>query len=227
MSTRTHHTDKRPAARPPARTHRQDRNRRQLAAVAAAVLIALLGLYLVYASGSEGAANASGATPARDFQVGQPGAGAAAPGIALASTTGRQVSLADYRGKNVLLYFQEGLGCQPCWDQLRDLEARMPDLQAAGIDDVVTVTTDPVGLLRQKAADEGLSTPVLSDPDLSVSRSYDTNSFGMMGDSRNGHSFVLVGADGTITWRADYGGAPKYTMYLPVDRLLADLKAAA
>ena len=49
---------------------------------------------------------------------------------------------------------------------------------------------------------------------------------GMMGDSRNGHTFLLVAPDGTITWRADYGGAPKYTMFLPVDRVLADLKAA-
>jgi peroxiredoxin Q/BCP len=136
------------------------------------------------------------------------------------------VQLADYRGRSVLLYFQEGLGCQPCWEQLRDLEARRPDLRAAGIDEILTVTTDPVDQLRQKAADEGLKTPVLSDPDLAVSRAYETNSYGMMGDSRNGHTFLLVAPDGTITWRADYGGAPKYTMFLPVDRVLADLKAA-
>ncbi|XES00911.1 hypothetical protein HEP87_61260 [Streptomyces sp. S1D4-11] len=47
----------------------------------------------------------------------------------------------------------------------------------------------------------------------------------MMGTSRDGHSFLLVGPDGTIRWRADYGGAPDYTMYVPVDKLLADLKA--
>ena len=46
----------------------------------------------------------------------------------------------------------------------------------------------------------------------------------MMGD-RNGHSFILVGKDGRIRWRADYGGAPKYTMFVPDDRLLADLRA--
>jgi len=28
-----------------------------------------------------------------------------------------------------------------------------------------------------------------------------------------------------IVWRADYGGAPKYTMYVPMDTLLADLRA--
>ncbi len=195
-------------------------------AVAALAVVVLLGLYAVYASGSSGASSASGTTPASDFQVGEPGVGAVAPLLSLASTTGGKVQLADYRGKSVLLYFQEGLGCQPCWEQLRDLEARGPDLRAAGIDEILTVTTDPVDLLRQKAADEGLKTPVLSDPDLAVSRAYETNSYGMMGDSRNGHTFLLVAPDGTITWRADYGGAPKYTMFLPVDRVLADLKAA-
>ncbi len=196
------------------------------AAVAGALVAVLLGLYFVYANGSSGAGSALGTTPAGDFQVGEPGVGANAPGIALASTNGGPVQLADYRGKSVLLYFQEGLGCQPCWDQLRDLEARTADLEAAGIDEIVTITTDPVELLARKAADEGLSTPVLSDPDLTVSRMYQTNSFGMMGDSRNGHSFVLVDPDGKITWRADYGGAPKYTMFVPVDRVLADLTAA-
>lgn len=196
-------------------------------AAAAAVLAAVvLGLYLVYNSGSSGAGGALGTTPAADFQVGEPGVGANAPSISLASTTGGPVQLADYRGKSVLLYFQEGIGCQPCWDQLRDLEARRTELKAAGIDEIVTVTTDPVELLARKAADEGLTSPVLSDPDLKVSRMYQTNSFGMMGDSRNGHSFLLVAPDGTITWRADYGGAPKYTMFVPVDRVLADLKAA-
>ncbi len=42
------------------------------------------------------------------------------------------------------------------------------------------------------------------------------NQFGMMGDSRDGHSLVLIGPDGEILWRADYGGAPNYTMFVPV-----------
>jgi peroxiredoxin Q/BCP len=78
-------------------------------------------------------------------------------------------------------------------------------------------------LIGRKAADAKLTTPVLSDPDLAVSRAYDANQYGMMGDMRDGHSFVLVGPDGVIEWRADYGGAPKYTMFLPTDKMLSDL----
>lgn len=72
--------------------------------------------------------------------------------------------------------------------------------------------------------DEGYSTPVLSDPDLAVTKAYDANSYGMMGDSKPGHTFILIGPDGTIRWRADYGGEPKYVMFLPTGQILADLK---
>ncbi len=88
----------------------------------------------------------------------------------------------------------------------------------------MSVTGDPLDALGQKVEIEGLETPLLSDRDLAVSQSYDANRYGMMGGSHNGHSFVLVGPDGEIQWRADYGGAPEYTMYLPIDTLLADLE---
>jgi len=73
--------------------------------------------------------------------------------------------------------------------------------------------------------DEGLTIPVLSDTQLVASRTYTANGYGMMGDSRNGHTFIVVGPDGMIKWRADYGGAPKYTMYVPVSNLIADIRA--
>lgn len=193
--------------------------------VAAVAVLAVVGLYLIYQSSqSKQAATGNGGSGYRHV-AGQPGAGAAAPAFTLASSQSGQVSLADYRGKNVLLYFQEGLPCQPCWDQIRDLEQNQSALTRAGIDAVVSITTDPANLIGQKTADEKLSTPVLSDPDLKVSRAYGANSYGMMGDMRDGHSFLLVVADGTIHWRGDYGGAPDYTMFVPTDKMLADLTA--
>lgn len=86
-------------------------------------------------------------------------------------------------------------------------------------------TTGPVDLIARKVRDDRLTAVNLADLDLAVSRAYEANKYGMMGDSRDGHSFILVGPDGTIRWRADYGGEPKYTMYVPVPRLLADLRA--
>jgi len=46
-----------------------------------------------------------------------------------------------------------------------------------------------------------------------------------MGQSRDGHSFILVGPRRPDPLRADYGGAPNYTMYVPSPSLLADLRA--
>ncbi len=185
-------------------------------------LLAVGGLFLAFRSGQQDPA--TGASSKTSYQVGQPAAGQAAPAFSLAASTGKTISLSDYRGKNVLVFFQEGIGCQPCWDQIRDLEKDTSKLRAAGIDDVVSITTSPADLVAQKVRDDHLTTPVLSDPDLKVSKSYSANSFGMMGDSRDGHSFMLVGPDGKLKWRADYGGAPSYTMYLPVDRMLTDMR---
>lgn len=191
---------------------------------AAAVVIVLVGLYGIFSTASAPKDAAAGGV-GRTYDVGQPGPGEPAPDFTLTGTNGEQVSLKDYRGQNVMLYFQEGLTCQPCWDQLTSLEKDAAQLKAAGIDAVVSITTDPANLIARKTADMGLSTPMLSDPDLATSRQYEANRFGMMGTSRDGHSFILVGPDGKITWRADYGGAPNYTMYIPVQQLLADLKA--
>jgi len=158
------------------------------------------------------------------YQVGKPGPGEIAPPIRLPTTRGPTFDLAAYRGKTVLIYFQEGITCQPCWDQASDIEKNFSKFREIGIDTLVTITTDPLDLLQQKVTDEHLLMPVLSDASLAVSRAYTANSYGMMGQSRDGHTFIVVGPGGRIEWRADYGGAPNYTMYLPVPNLLADIK---
>lgn len=188
--------------------------------VAVVVLLVIGGLYVAFRDSTGTSAGKSGA-----YQVGTPGVGAEAPGFTLPATSGVPVSLSAMRGKTVLLYFHEGLGCQPCWDQIRDLDAAAGQVKAAGVDQLLSITSGPVDLIAQKMADDKLTAPALADTDLSVSRTYNANQFGMMGTDRDGHSFILIGPDGRIQWRADYGGAPKYTMYVPVDRLLADLKA--
>jgi len=199
-----------------------DRRRGMTIGVAILVIFAVVVLYLIY-QGSQDKQSATAGGSGYPHAVGQPRAGATAPAFTLASGNGGQVSLTDFRGKTVLLYFQEGLSCQPCWDQITDLEKNHTQLRTAGVDTVVSITTDPADLIGRKVTDEKLSTPVLSDPTLQVSRAYQANQYGMMGDMRDGHSFVLVGPDGVIRWRADYGGAPDYTMFLPTARMLADL----
>lgn len=195
--------------------------RRLLTRVGFGSVVAAFALFAIYASRGGGGAGGEGPR----FDVGSPGPGAEAPPIRLASTAGGTYDLQADRGKTVLLYFQEGGGCQPCWDQIRDIENNMEPFTALGIDKMVTITVDELRHLRQKLADEGLKTPGLADPELTLGPSYNANQYGMMGTSTYGHTFIVVGPDGRIRWRADYGGKPDYTMYVTPSALLADLRA--
>jgi peroxiredoxin len=159
------------------------------------------------------------------YQIGSPGPGNKAPDFSLPNIDGEMVSLSSYQGENVLLYFQEGVMCQACWTQLTDIENSFEEFQALGINEIITITTDPVDSLKQKVAIEKLTTPVLSDQSVSVSKEYTTNLYGMMNQNYNGHTFILVGADGAIKWRADYGGEPDYLMYVPVSDLISEIKS--
>ncbi len=213
------------AAAQQARRRVERRRRITVWAGIAAGLAAVIAVLFVIFQNSSSPPSSSARAGAYPYQVGSPGSGSAAPGFTLASSRGGTISLSAYRGKTVLLFFQEGLTCQPCWDQITDLQKHAAQLRAAGIGQVVSVTSDPIGAITTKARDMGLTTPVLSDPGLAVSQQYSANSYGMMGAGRDGHTFILVGPDGIIRWRADYGGPPKYTMFLPATALLADLNA--
>ncbi|MET9833558.1 peroxiredoxin family protein [Streptomyces sp. NPDC006385] len=197
---------------------RRNRRLRRTALVTAVVVAVTGGLYAVFNQAEQAAQNVS-------YDVGKPGIGKTAPDFNLASSAGGKEKLSAHRGETVLLYFHEGGGCQPCWDQIVDLDKAWKKVEGLGVDTMLSITTDPADLTKRKVKDDGIKSPVLSDPDLKVSKEYTTNQYGMMGGSTNGHSFILVGPDGKIQWRADYGGAPDYTMYVKVDKLLADLKA--
>lgn len=187
-----------------------------------AVLVAIVALIMIQGAPR----SASSAATSYPYVVGSPGPGAVAPAIRLSASDGSTFDLSTRRGKSVLIFFQEGVGCQSCWEQLKEIESNLSAFKAQGIDEVVTVTGDPADALRQKVALEGLRSPVLSDPGLAVSLTYHANGFGMMGNSADGHSFIVVGPDGRIRTRADYGGPPNYTMYVPMSQLLADIKPA-
>jgi peroxiredoxin Q/BCP len=201
--------------------------------VAGVVVFAVLVLFGVYHTATRTAGGPGAAPASNRYSVGTPGVGATAPDFALPNATApagpggapATVHLSDYRGKTVLLYFHEGLGCQPCWNQIRDLQNAPSTLTSLGVDQLLTITSGPADLIEQKMRDDRLTVPALVDTNLAVSKQYQANQYGMMGNDRDGHSFVLVGPDGLILGRADYGGAPNYTMYIAPDQLAADLRA--
>ncbi|MFZ5850518.1 MAG: peroxiredoxin family protein, partial [Actinomycetota bacterium] len=166
-------------SRRPVRSTAVTRRRGRPILVAVAVVAVLGVLFGIYRAAT-GPSSADGTTPPTAYEVGSPGPGQQAPEFTLPLAAGGQVNLADYRGQTVLLYFQEGLMCQPCWTQITDLERASADVNAAGVDAVLSITSDPAGLLAQKLADEGITTPVASDEGLATSRQYSTNQYGMM-----------------------------------------------
>lgn len=140
-----------------------------------------------------------------------------APDFTLTTTTGQAVHLADYRGKNVILYFSEGAGCQSCLVQMAQIEKKRAEFDAAGF----TVLPIVMNTRDQITADmeaNGVTTPFLLD-DGGVSTAYGTIGKGMHGNLP-GHSFVLIDAQGQQRW---YGEYP--SMWLAPDELLAQAKS--
>jgi peroxiredoxin len=136
-----------------------------------------------------------------------------APDFTLTSTTGQQVHLADYRGKNVILYFSEGAGCQSCLVQMAQIEKDEAAFDAAGIT-VLPIVMNTTEQITADMAANGVRTPFLLD-DGTVSTAYGTIGKGMHGNLP-GHSFVLIDAQGQQRW---YGEYP--SMWLAPDQLLA------
>ena len=124
-----------------------------------------------------------------------------APGFTLTDTAGRQVHLADYRGRTVVLYFSEGAGCGSCIQQMTAIEQDRAAFDAAGITVLPIVMNTRDQIVRDMAA-YGATTPFLLD-DGTVSKAYGTLGRGMHG-GLPGHSFVLIDGTGVQRWYGEY-----------------------
>ena len=85
-----------------------------------------------------------------------------APEFSLPDSTGKQVSLSDYRGRTVVVYFYPAAGTTGCTKQACDFRDSLADLNEAGFD-VLGISPDKPAKLAKFAADEGLTFPLLSD----------------------------------------------------------------
>ncbi|MBW4720670.1 thioredoxin-dependent thiol peroxidase [Saccharothrix obliqua] len=90
-----------------------------------------------------------------------------APAFTLTDSAGETVSLSDYRGRSVVVYFYPAAGTPGCTKQACDFRDSIGELAAAGYD-VVGISPDKPEKLARFAADEGVNFPLLSDPDRTV-----------------------------------------------------------
>ncbi|HUP31539.1 MAG TPA: redoxin domain-containing protein [Gaiellaceae bacterium] len=154
-----------------------------------------------------------------------PDVGVAAPAFAEINVmTGEPISTETIAGRRTLLFFSEGVMCQACFVQIRDLEQVGERLAERGID-LVSITPDPLDVLRQAVRQYAITTPVIADDDRDMSAAFDTLGQGMHPDMP-GHAFVLVDETGTVVWQRDYWLEPWRTMYVEPERLLKDIPTA-
>ena len=126
--------------------------------------------------------------------------GDTAPAFALADDAGNTVSLADYAGQRVLVYFYPRANTPGCTKEACDFRDSLEQLNDLNIS-VVGISPDKPEALAKFRVDHELNFPLLSDPDKSVMTAY-----GAFGEKKNYGKVVqgvirstfLVEPDGTI-----------------------------
>ncbi len=98
-------------------------------------------------------------------------AGAKAPAFTLADQHGHPVSLADFAGQKVIVYFYPEAMTEGCTKQACDFRDNFNSLKSAGFA-VIGISRDAPAKLAKFAAEEGLGFTLLSDPDRVVHEAY-------------------------------------------------------
>ncbi|MGB3764034.1 MAG: thioredoxin-dependent thiol peroxidase [Ornithinimicrobium sp.] len=97
--------------------------------------------------------------------------GAAAPDWSLRDSTGETVSLSDFVGRKLIMYFYPAAMTPGCTTQACDFRDRLDVFTSHGYA-VVGVSPDTPQKLTKFADQESLSYPLLSDPDKTVLAAY-------------------------------------------------------
>ena len=128
-------------------------------------------------------------------------AGDTAPNFTLTDQDGRIVSLADYRGQKVVVYFYPAAMTPGCTTQACDFRDNLGSLAAAGYQ-VLGLSKDTPAKLKAFAENDHLTFPLLSDEDLTVHKAYgawgEKNSYGKIVTGVLRSTFVLDEA-GVVT----------------------------
>jgi thioredoxin-dependent peroxiredoxin len=147
-------------------------------------------------------------TDRKDVRVGDVrlAPGDPAPDFTLPDADGHDVSLRSLRGQRVIVYFYPAAMTPGCTKQACDFRDSNTELSAAGFA-VLGISPDSPAKLAKFRNRDGLTFPLLSDPDLKVLKAYSAYGEKMLyGKKSVGviRSTFVVGADGAIE-KAYYG----------------------
>ena len=129
-----------------------------------------------------------------------------APDFTLPDADGNQVSLSALRGQRVIIYFYPAAMTPGCTKESCDFRDSKSDLSDAGFT-VLGISPDAPAKLAKFRDKEGLTFPLLSDPDRAVLEAYGAYGEKMLyGKATVGviRSTFVIGPDGTIE-KAMYG----------------------
>jgi thioredoxin-dependent peroxiredoxin len=93
--------------------------------------------------------------------------GATAPAFSLPDADGNPVKLSDYKGRKVIVYFYPAAATPGCTKEACDFQNNLGELNGAGLD-VLGISPDKPAKLAKFRDAEGLTFPLLSDPDRKV-----------------------------------------------------------
>ncbi|ROQ36600.1 peroxiredoxin Q/BCP [Frondihabitans sp. PhB188] len=126
--------------------------------------------------------------------------GAEAPSFTLPDETGKPVSLADFRGEKVIVYFYPAASTPGCTTEACDFRDNINSLKSAGYQ-VLGVSKDEAPALQKFKSEQGLNFPLLSDPELTVHQEYAAyGEKSLYGKTVTGviRSTIVVSEDGSV-----------------------------
>ena len=94
-----------------------------------------------------------------------------APTFSLSDQDGKSVSLSDFVGKKVIVYFYPAASTPGCTTEACDFRDNLNSLKASGYQ-VLGLSKDELPALVKFKTDEGLNFPLLSDPGLQIHNAY-------------------------------------------------------
>ena len=132
--------------------------------------------------------------------------GKQAPDFSLEGIDGKTIKLSDYKGKNVVLFLNEGSMCYPaCWDQMAALgnDERFNAENLAAFSIVVDPKSEWEKIVKETPGFD--SAEILFDTTKAVSRAYDVLSLrsSMHPGSFPGHTFFIINKEGIIRYVLD------------------------
>lgn len=94
-----------------------------------------------------------------------------APAFKVLDQDGNKVSLADYKGKKVILYFYPAASTPGCTKEACDFNDNLNPFKKAGYT-VLGISPDPITKLKKFQTNQDLNFPLLSDEELDVHKAY-------------------------------------------------------